>query len=58
MPLRKGGINFKKTVLFKKNKVKAHFWHIIFQITGLQISDIYKLKVRRMNALNFKYDEN
>lgn len=60
MPLRKGGVNC-KTVLFKKNEVKTHFWHIIFQITELQISDIYKVKSYRKGNEDkcsyFKYNE-
>lgn len=51
-----------KTVLFKKNKIKTHFWYIIFQITGLQVPDFYKLKLfckgRDDECSCFKYDEN
>ena len=51
-----------KAVLFKKNKRKTNLWHIIFYITELQISDIYKLnlycKGKEDECSYFKYETN
>lgn len=51
-----------KAVLFKKNKIKTNLRHIVFYVTELQISDIYKLKLyykgKEDECSYFKYDTN